>query len=398
MNIYGIVCEYNPFHNGHLYQLEEIKSRGADAIICVMSGNFVQRGDLAIMQKHARAEVAVRCGADIVLELPLPYALSSAERFAFGAVSILENLGVVSYLAFGAETDNINELIRAATLLGSGELDSAITEELSKGVSYAAARESALYKKDKTLAELIKTPNNILAVEYLKALFLLKSDISPVAIKRVGTAHDAETSSGAFSSASHIRELILKNENVNDLLPVSCAEILNREASLGHAPVNISNASISILSTLKRLSPEDFKRYSDVSEGLENRLFDAVSASTSLEEAISIAKTKRYTHSRIRRILINAFLDIKSELVTAPPPYVKLLAFSDAGRAILKQIKTSSEIPVITKPASIKNESEPAKSLLALEKRADDIYSLFMKKPVEQGGALKKSPVFISYK
>ncbi len=397
MNIYGIVCEYNPFHNGHLYQIEQIKACGADGIVCVMSGNFVQRGDFAIMQKHARAEAAIRCGADIVFELPVPYVLSSAERFAYGAISIFENLGIISSLAFGTESNDLNSLLEIAKLLISGDLNSEITAELSLGVSYPTALSAALNKRNKSLAELISTPNNILAVEYLKALLMLNSDIKPIAFKRIGAEHDCAISSDTFASASHIRSLITDNAQIKKLIPPPSLEIVERESSLGHAPVNIKTASTSVISSLKRLSPEDFRKYPDVSEGLENRIFDAVASSNSLEDAINSAKTKRYTHSRLRRIFLNAFLNITSDFPSTPP-YVKLLAFSDSGRAILKRTKEVSRIPIITRPSAIKNESDEAKKLLALEKRADDIYSLFMETPLPPGAALKTSPVFVSDK
>lgn len=398
MNIYGIVCEYNPFHNGHLYQIEKVKSLGADAIICIMSGNFVQRGDLAIMQKHARAEAAILSGADIVLELPLPFALSSAESFAYGAVSILEKLGVVTHLAFGSETENLDELTEVARLLISGELDSEINKKLELGISYASAREAALSEKDERLSGIIRTPNNILAVEYIKALFCLNSTIKPVAIQRTGCDHDAIEEVENIASASHIRKLISENKATEKLLPKASREIYEREVSHGHAPVSLSGASLSVISALKRLSAEDFKKYADVSEGLENRLFDAISKSASLDDAMELAKTKRYPMSRIRRIFMNAFLDIDASLSKSDVPYVKLLAFSENGRSVLRKARKTSQIEIVTKPAAVKNQSETAKSLLALEKRADDIYSLFMKTPCEQGSALKKSPVFISDK
>ncbi len=396
MNICGIVCEYNPFHNGHLYQLNQAKASGADAIVCVMSGNFVQRGDFAIMQKSARAKAAVMCGADVVIELPLPYALSSAERFAHGAVSILDKLKVVSHISFGAECENTDELTEVAKLLSSGELDTEIAEEYSKGVSYATARENAVRKFKPELSDILQKPNNILAVEYLKALLRLNSDIIPIAIKRCGAEHDASIAENGFAAASYIRELILSDKDISDLLPKESFEIFKEECSCGHAPISVEMASSAILASLKRLSADDFRKYRDVTEGLENRLFQATSESVTLSDAIARAKTKRYAHSRIRRIFLNAFLDIDASLASKEVPYARVLAFSERGREVLKSAKRLSEIPIITKPASIKFESKEAVNLFTLEKRADDIYSLFMKIPEEQGATLRKSPDFIS--
>lgn len=396
MNICGIVCEYNPFHNGHLFHIRETKRRGADGIVCVMSGNFVQRGDFAIMQKHARAEAAVRCGADVVIELPLPWAVSSAERFAYSAISILHSLGVVSSVSFGAENDDIPRLLSLAQMLAGGELDDLILSEYSSGIPYAKAREQALRKVDPELANLIKTPNNILAIEYLKALTRLKSNITPMAISRIGAEHDGSAVSDGIASASYIRELIRHGEDIAPLIPPASFDIYMRETENGNAPVFIESADASMLSVLKRFTPEDFTKFSDVSEGLEFRLVDAISKSRSLNEAAERAKTKRYAHSRIRRIFLNAFLGVESYHSEATPPYARILAFNDTGRDIIKRAKKTSQIPIITRPSSIKFESQKAKDLLALERRADDIYSLFMKSPIQQGNTFTRSPIYVT--
>lgn len=398
MNICGIVCEYNPFHNGHMHQIAETRKNGVDAIVCVMSGNFVQRGDFAIMRKSARAEVAILCGADVVIELPVPYVLSSAERFAFGAVSILERLGCVSKISFGAEDCDVSKLYEIAKLLLSGALDSDIAVECSTGISYAAARERALAKVNPLFAEFIKKPNNILAIEYIKALLKINSEIEPIAIVREGVSHDEQAVSESFSSASNIRRLIFENSDFKKLLPEKSFEILVREISGGYAPNCKEKASNAIMSVLKRLSADDFLKYSDVSEGLENRLFDAVSKSSDIDEVISNVKTKRYPHSRISRILLNAFLGIESDYCESSPPYARVLAFNETGREILKAAKKTSSIPIITKPASIKSESEEAKRLLALEGRVDDIYSLFTNGEREQGLTFTTSPIILSDK
>lgn len=394
MNICGIVCEYNPFHNGHLYQIEETKRRGADGIICVMSGNFVQRGDFAIMPKAARAASAVRSGADVVIELPVPWALSSAERFAAGAVSVLDALGVVSSISFGAECADEKKLLKIAKILTDESFDAKVMEEYSSGISYATARERALAKVDKSLSPLIAQANNILAVEYLKAILRLESGISPIAITRTGASHDSAQTSGDIASASYIRELISRGEDFSNFVPCSSAAIFREEAEKGAAPVFSATADRAIMSVLKRLAPEDFTKYGDVSEGLQFRLFDAVSKSHSVADAIEIAKTKRYAHARIRRIFFNAFLDVDSSLSLGKVPYARILAFRDRGREIIKKAKKVSQIPIITRPSSIKNEDEKSKNLFALERRADDIYSLFMNAPVPQGSTFTQSPIY----
>lgn len=395
MNICGIVCEYNPFHNGHLFHIQETRRRGADGIVCVMSGNFVQRGDFAIMQKYARAEAAVRAGADVVIELPLPWALSSAERFAYGAMSILHLLGVITSVSFGAENDDVPRLLSLAEILASGELDNLILSEYSSGIPYAKAREQAIEKIDSNLSQLIKTPNNILAIEYLKALIRLKSNITPIAVPRTGADHDGSEINDGIASASYIRELLSRGGDISQFIPTCAFNIYMRETANGNAPIFIKSADISILSSLKKFAPEDFAKYSDVSEGLEFRIFDAVSKSRSLNEAVELTKTKRYAHARIRRIFLNAFLGVESYHSEGVPAYARILAFNDAGRDIIKSAKKSSQIPIITRPSSIKSESKKAKDLLALERRADDIYSLFMPSPIQQGNTFTRSPVYV---
>lgn len=396
MNICGIVCEYNPFHNGHLYQIEETKRRGADGIVCIMSGNFVQRGDFAVMPKMSRAEAAVRSGADVVIELPVPWAISSAERFAYGAVSVLDSLGVISSISFGAECDNAEKLSEIAKIFTDKSFDEKILEEYSSGVSYAKARERALAKIDKSLSPLIAQANNILAVEYLKAILRLESDIRPTVIPRTGAGHDSAQISGGFASASCIRELIARGEDFKALVPTATASLFRKETEKGSAPVFSATADSAIMSVLKRLTPEDFTKYGDVSEGLQFRLFDAVSKSHSLEAAIALAKTKRYAHARIRRIFLNAFLDIDADLSLGSVPYARILAFNDRGRGIIKKAKKFSKIPIITRPSSIKNEDERLQSLFALERRSDDIYSLFMKTPAAQGSTFSQSPIYVA--
>ena len=395
MNICGIVCEYNPFHNGHLYQIEETRRREADGIICVMSGNFVQRGDFAIMPKTARAASAVRSGADVVIELPVPWAISSAERFAAGAVSVLDALGVVSSISFGAECADKKKLLRIAKIFTDKDFDAKIMEEYSSGISFAAARERALAKVDSSLSPLIAEANNILAIEYLKAITRLNSPIHPIVIERTGASHDSTQASESIASASYIRELISRGEDFSKFVPRSSAMLFEEEAEKGTAPVFSSVADRAIMSVLKRLTPEDFAKYGDVSEGLEFRLFDAVEKSHSVADAVDLVKTKRYAHARIRRIFLNAFLDTDSSLSLGHVPYARILAFNDRGREIIKKAKKLSKIPVITRPSSIKNEDERLQALFALERRADDIYSLFMKAPISQGSTFTQSPIYI---
>ena len=345
MQISGIICEYNPFHNGHKHHIEETKSLGIDAVVCVLSGDFVQRGEPAILSKHYRAEMAVRSGADLVIELPSPFSCATAERFASGAVSILNDLGVINSLSFGCEDDFLS-LSDLADILNDEFVDLKIREYLQSGITYAAAREKAVSELAPELCEVLKKPNNILAIEYLRAL---PSHIAPIAIPREGAGHDSSETYGKFASASLIRELIRdkKHDEIAQLMPESAYSVLMRATQENSCPVNISDTAV--LSHLKRLSAEDLRSVPDVSEGLENRLLREIAKAGSVSSLIDAIKTKRYTHSRIRRIVMNAYLGITHE---EKPTYARVLALNDTGKKILALARKRSAIPIITKPAS----------------------------------------------
>lgn len=365
MNICGIICEYNPFHNGHKFHIEKTKELGIDAVVCVMSSDFVQRGEPAILNKHYRAEMAINCGADLVLELPSPFSCSTAEKFACGAISILSDLKVVTSLSFGCEDDFLS-LSDAADLLNDEFVDSKIREHLEEGVTYAKAREQALTDFAPELRDVLKKPNNILAIEYLRAL---PETIAPIATPREGANHDSAEIDGKLASASLIRELILnkKYNEIKPLMPESAYSVLMRAIDNKDAPVILSDAAV--LSHLKRLSAEDFKNIPDVSEGLENRIIKGLNSANTVSELTDIIKTKRYTHARIRRIIMNAYLGIARE---EAPTYARVLALNGTGKKVLSLARKVSKIPIITKPASGKENSQFEREVLYSE-----LYSLF---------------------
>lgn len=372
MKICGIICEYNPFHNGHLYQINKTKELLGEnsRIVCLMSGNFVQRGDAALYHKSLRAKAAVLSGADLVLELPMHYALSSAEGFAKGAVDILSKIGC-THLSFGAENDNIDDLKGiAALLLEKSTIDDTISH-MTSGISYAAARERAVFAKIKDKSEILRSPNNILAIEYLKAILSLGSDMSPVAISRFGAEHNSLGVIDNTASATYIRHCVLSGSDPSSLMPASAAALF-KDADIH----TIKGNDDIVMSHLIRLTPEDFRLFADVSEGLEFRLFDAVQSSFTFDEVCEKAKSKRYAHARIRRILINAFLDIKKADIPHEYPYIKVLAFSEGGRDILAKNRDNSDICVITKPAHIKNMDEKARRLFDSEILAGRLYAM----------------------
>ncbi|MCX7614355.1 MAG: nucleotidyltransferase family protein [Clostridiales bacterium] len=404
MKVCGIVSEYNPFHLGHMLHIEQTRLLcGTEcAIICVMSGNYVQRGDFACMNKHARAKSAVLSGADLVLELPTPYALSSAEGFAKSSVSILASTNIVTHLSFGSELGYIDPLRDVAIALLSEEFPPLLQNELQKGISFASARQKAILAMlGSKSSNLLSSPNNILAIEYIKSLFRLNSSIAPVTIRRIGASHDAKSASGNTASASHLRNL-LENGDLSDLIPYMNKEsfsILKEEIELERAPVLLKNAERSIVSYLRRLPAEYYERLPDISEGLDKRLFRAVQTGLSFEEICKHAKTKRYAHSRIRRILLCAYLGITKEMAAYNPPYLRVLAFNTKGQALLKQMKNSAELPLITKPASVNALSDNAKRFFELESTATDLY--YMASPVPAAKAneeYRTSPIFIAEK
>ncbi len=256
----GIVAEYNPFHTGHLIHIEHTRQAiGEDAgIVCVMSGNFVQRGETAVYEKHARALAAVLSGADLVLELPVPYVLSSAEGFAFGAVSLLDSLKCVDYISFGSETGNVSELRKTAELLLEPALDSILKDELSRGVSYATARHIAAEKLSDQKLDILKTPNNILGIEYIKALIRLDSTIEPLTFKRVGAGHDKKEAVNDIASASMLRERLRDGLDINGYIPEAAALVFHEEVACGRAPVFMSGLETAVLSKLRTMSKEEY--------------------------------------------------------------------------------------------------------------------------------------------
>ena len=379
MRICGVVSEYNPFHKGHAYQIEQAKSHlGEDsAVVCCMSSDFVQRGDAAILPKHLRAKAAVLGGADVVLELPSPYALRSAEGFAQSAVDILLGTGVITDLSFGAEDADAELLHETASLLLEHQTVQDTLLHLKTGISYAAARERALYARVKEKAEILQKPNNILAVEYCKALLRREADVNILPIARKGAGHD-EGAEGEFASASHIRQLLRegKFDEALPYLPDSTACILKEAMENGQALVTQDRLENAMLSTLVRLTAEDLAALPDANEGLDNRLLEAIRKGRTLEDICAQTKTKRYALSRIRRMVFCAYLGITRQEAETAPSYVRVLAFSDKGREVLKAARKQATLPLITKPAHAFDLGGDARVIFEREALACDLYHL----------------------
>lgn len=371
----GIISEYNPFHLGHAQLFARLRERfGADtAIVCVMSGNFVQRGDFAILRKHARAEAALCGGADLILELPLPWALSSAEGFARGGVDVLARLGTVDALCFGSECGDTQALVRAAACLDSTAYAEALRGLLARGTSFAAAREAAVRSLLGASADVLQTPNDNLGVEYCRALAYHKSGMQPLAVKRVGAGHDGAPTDG-IASASHIRSLLLRGEDASAYLPAETRRILQSEAAAGRANVCAKHAERAMLARLRMADEADFAAADSGSEGLYRRLYAASRTACSLDELYAAAKTKRAAHARLRRTAMRVCLGLSSAL-PKEVPYLRVLGSTARGRELLRLAKENGT-PVLTKPADVRRLSSEAQQLFALEVRATDFFTL----------------------
>jgi predicted nucleotidyltransferase len=380
MQVAGIIAEYNPLHSGHLYQIDQTRERlGADAaILCVMSGNFVQRGDFAVLRKHARAEAAVRSGADLVLELPLPWAISSAERFAAGGVETLAATGVVTHLSFGSESGDGASLLRLAQTLRTPAFSDRLREALKSGVSFAAARQRAaeqlLSPED---AAYLRTPNDILGVEYCKSLLRLNSAITPLAIPRSGAAHDSAAEDAAPSAMTIRRKLLAGDtDNACGMMAPAMAALCRSEMAAGRGPVFGTRCERAVMARLRSMTLEDFAALDTGGEGLGNRFYAAVRTASTLGELLDAVKTKRYAYARLRRMALWAYLGLTPADVPETPPYLRVLAANAVGRTLLGSMRKNAGLPVLTKPADVRLLSARARALFALEVRATDLYTL----------------------
>lgn len=375
MKIAGIVAEYNPFHAGHAFHIARTREMLGDcAVVAVMSGSFVQRGDCAVFDKWTRAKAALEGGADLVLELPTVWAVSSAEGFARGAVGILEACGVVTHLSFGSEGGEVDGLRRVAACLDSPEYRAGLRRFLDEGSPFAACRQAAVTELlGEDLASLLSQPNNNLGVEYIRALNALGSAIRPVTVLRAGAAHDGGDHPD-YPSASFLRERILSGE-----LPAGEKN-----------PASLKIGERAALARLRAMELEEFAALPDCGEGLANRLYAAVRQGRTLEEIYDLAKTKRYAHARIRRAVLWGALGLRASDRPASAPYIRVLGSNGRGRAVLKAMKDRASLPVVTKPAH--GRGTP---LMELEARCTDFYELCRKEPGPCGTEWTRSPVMI---
>lgn len=377
MAVAGIIAEYDPFHNGHLLHLRVTAQRASDGVVVVLGGNFTQRGAAALLGKRYRAEAALRGGADLVLELPLPLALSGAQTFARGGVEILHALGNVDILSFGSECGAV-ELLRQAAQAVDGESTQAyIRRELEKGKPYAAARETAVRSLyGDTVADVLRAPNNILGVEYIRACRDLAPEMQIMTVTRRGAAHDVLCPAGAFASASFLREQIRKGNTVSQFLPPFSETVLQRALQDSAVPASLANLETALLAFLRKCTPQDFQNTPDISEGLENRILKAARTARTLSELFDTAKTKRYSHARIRRVILSAFLGIENRHLQEGVPYLRVLGLSERGKQILHSARKTARLPIVLRASDIGKLSESAQQLFALECTATDLYAL----------------------
>ena len=372
MRAVGIVAEYNPFHQGHAWPIRETRRLAGEdrAVVCVMSGNFVQRGVCAVTDKWTRAGLALEHGADLVLELPTPWAISSAEGFARGAVGALRSTGVVDSISFGSESGDLEGLRQVAACLEGESYRTALRGELDKGFSFAKARRQAVVDCVGKRGKLLDGPNDSLAVEYLRAA---GEDLRPIAVHRWGAGHDAAETGDGYASASAVRELVERGdwEQVNALLCPGDGARLR-----GAGVARMANGERAMLARLRTMGEADFAALPDSgeAEGLPDRLVRAARQARSLEQFYAVAKTKRYAHARLRRLALWAFLGLTAADRPGPcPPYLRVLGMNGRGKALLREMKETAALPVVVKPAK-------AGDLLEGESRLTDLYGLFLDK------------------
>ena len=374
MKTAGIIAEYNPLHNGHLHHIQETRQAGFDRIVVVLSSQVVQRAEPAFFSKWTRAAAAIRCGADLVVELPAPWAMASAERFAAGGVALMAGMGCVDALSFGSEAGDAAALSRCAESCLEAEAGSRILELLDEGKSYAAAREAAVAElAGEETAALLRRPNNILGVEYLKAIRRLAPEMQVVTIPRKGPGHDSTARQGGLASASALRELIQFQGfgAAVPFIPPEAAVLFYEDIRTRMAPASMERLETAVLYRLRTMSLEEMRALPSVSEGLEQRLYKLSRTPMPLSELINRLRTRRYPLSRVRRILYEAMLGLDAAVYDQTPPYIRVLAFNENGKNLLRKIKKSGTLPVYHSFARLERDYP---HLAAIELLATDLF------------------------
>lgn len=404
MAVLGVVAEFNPFHNGHRYFISQARqTHNFDAVICVMSGNFVQRGEAAICNKWVRAHMALHAGADLVIEIPTCFCIRSAYYFALGALRLLDRTGVVTHLAFGSESGQLDELGAIAAIIGdeSQVYKHHLKSCLAQGLSYPSARARAIEAitgpNSTRSGSIVRQPNNILGIEYLRVLEQERIPIKPLTIPRIGSEYNSLEFS-AMASASAIRHCLLNDMGniAATMMPAAAFTLLQQEIEAGRAPVATTNLGQVLLAKLRTIQPDHLKQIYEVSEGLENRILKAGTTCGTWEELRDSIKSKRYSLTRINRMLLYILLDLQNRQIhdydQHGPLYIHPLGFSPKGRKILQAIKNKSILRILSRGSAVKaaaedKEDKVLRDMLRLDVLATDLYCLLYPQPRQRYGA-----------
>jgi predicted nucleotidyltransferase len=384
MQLAIIIAEYDPFHCGHMALVRAVRAAGATHVAAIMSGSFLQRGAAACFSKWARTRQALAGGVDLVAELPVPWAVSGAETFARGGVALADALGA-DMLAFGSECGSADQLQRAAEVLLCPEFGSRLRRLMKDGTPFAVAREAAVTAlAGADTAALLRTPNNILGIEYCKAMKIQQSRMQPFTICRQGAEHGSMSES-SIPSASRIRTLVQSHGNWADALPEGSAAVVRRELQAGRAPASLDRLERAVLYRLRTMSRAEYASLPDLSEGLENRIFKAAQRACSLEELFRLTKTRRYSLARLHRVVLSAFLGLRAADSTDYPPYLHILGFGPGGRQVLACAAGKGALPLLTHTSDKQRLDSTGQNVLSLERRATNIWALCCPRPCPAG-------------
>ncbi len=396
MKTVAIICEYNPLHLGHKFHIDSIKKEFGDcAVVAIMSSNFVQRGDASVLDKYSRAKSAVLAGADLVLELPFPYSFGSAEYFAKAGVFIASAIGVCDTLSFGSECGSIDKLKKAAEILDSSEFKRELAKQKkdNPGLGHMHHRyEACRTLFGESFAESVASSNNILALEYIKAAKSIRANLDMHTVKREGDAYNDILGEGKYVSATFIREKIKSGEDISKYIPHECMKLYLKKEEEGMLGATLENLEQAILSFFRLAEPKELLKYAEMTSGLEYRLCKSAKKAISIKEFFDLAASKKYTNARIRRAVISCITGVREADFKHPVPYTTVLAASKQGQVLLKQMKRSSRIPVLTKPADRKKLDINAMRFAALSDKAEALYTLALSKVKASDIFMKASP------
>ena len=400
-----IASEYNPFHNGHLHHIEDTRKNGADNIICIMSGNFVQRGSVAVAEKHLRAKTAILSGADLVIELPLKYAVSTASYFAEGFIKTAKATGLDGFISFGAR-DSLETLNEVKDIIFSDEAEEFCSKCLSEGTNYAKAKSLYLQKySDGSAASALEDANNVLGLEYMKARDKFFPEAGVFVVNRMGSMHDSDEIDGNITSAGNIRRILYDEISADDainriyeirrLVPEAVFNELTKAYSEGAFPSSPEKAELVQFSRLVSLAKEDFIKLNNVTGGLENRIAEGLSRCNNVSELCDFVKSKVFTHSRLRQIMLSASLGITKELLDAPLQYIRVLAFNDKGRALLNEMRKTATVPVISNISRADTENSLTSAEVKADVLAGKLFNLSLPCPLDGNPEYDIPPVYI---